>query len=73
VVFFEGMDCSRKSPPLSSFRIPQAFQDKGSAPVTPVWEGDLRRAVQEARHKINLDFRFNKVSAKFSCRGPERL
>jgi len=55
VIFFESRDCSRRNPPLSSFRIIKNGDEKSSYSMKPAWERDLRLAVSEAKRKVHID------------------
>lgn len=52
MIFFESRDCSKKLPPLSSFRIRDRQEYEEGSATLPAWEKDLRRAVREARVKL---------------------
>jgi hypothetical protein len=53
VIFFESKDCSSKNAPLSSFKIRQKDAAGNTCSPTPYWEGDLLRAVMEAKSKLS--------------------
>ena len=55
MVFFESRDCSKKHPPLSSFRIRPEGKGKIASASMPSWQRDLQSAVLEAKKKMGCD------------------
>jgi hypothetical protein len=66
VIFFDSRDCLKKKPPLSSFKIRQSVDEKDAPQTAPVWERDLRRALLEAKRKIDFAARVKVPQIKSS-------
>jgi hypothetical protein len=66
VVLYESRDGSQNRPPLSSFRICHKDIDKELSSAAPVWELDLRHAVQEAKKNLSFNLKLKPAARRSS-------
>lgn len=65
MVLFESRDGSTNRPPLSSFRVCQNSTDRDFSSA-PLWELDLRHAVQEAKKNLAFNLKLKPKVRKSS-------